>query len=77
MKTWLHEIDRYASENVNKLLVGNKSDLTNKRQVQCFVLSADERINVGVCQSELYALKAPPPPFTATQERGEVVRVRR
>lgn len=33
MKTWLHEIDRYASENVNKLLVGNKSDLTTKRQV--------------------------------------------
>jgi small GTP-binding protein len=33
VKTWLHEIDRYASENVNKLLVGNKSDLTSKRQV--------------------------------------------
>jgi len=32
VKTWLHEIDRYASENVNKLLVGNKSDLTSKRQ---------------------------------------------
>jgi len=35
VKTWLHEIDRYASENVNKLLVGNKSDLTSKRQVEC------------------------------------------
>lgn len=34
VKTWLHEIDRYASENVNKLLVGNKSDLTSKRQVR-------------------------------------------
>jgi Ras-related protein Rab-1A len=33
VKTWLHEIDRYASENVNKLLVGNKSDMTTKRQV--------------------------------------------
>ena len=33
VKTWLREIDRYASENVNKLLVGNKSDLTTKRQV--------------------------------------------
>ena len=33
VKQWLHEIDRYASENVNKLLVGNKSDLTSKRHV--------------------------------------------
>ncbi|CAN6565163.1 unnamed protein product [Malus baccata var. baccata] len=28
VKQWLNEIDRYASENVNKLLVGNKADLT-------------------------------------------------
>lgn len=33
VKQWLHEIDRYASESVNKLLVGNKSDLAQKRQV--------------------------------------------
>ncbi|VAH56445.1 unnamed protein product [Triticum turgidum subsp. durum] len=33
VKQWLNEIDRYASENVNKLLVGNKSDLTDKRVV--------------------------------------------
>merc|ERR1712032_425452 len=33
VKQWLHEIDRYACENVNKLLVGNKSDLTSKRAV--------------------------------------------
>lgn len=33
VKQWLHEIDRYASENVNKLLVGNKSDLSSKRAV--------------------------------------------
>ena len=26
VKTWLHEIDRYASENANKLLVGNKCE---------------------------------------------------
>ncbi|TYH40270.1 hypothetical protein ES332_D12G235800v1 [Gossypium tomentosum] len=30
---WLNEISRYGSENVNKLLVGNKSDLTAKRVV--------------------------------------------
>ena len=33
VKQWLNEIDRYASENVNKLLVGNKCDLTSKRVV--------------------------------------------
>merc|ERR1712216_116729 len=33
VKQWLNEIDRYASESVNKLLVGNKSDLTAKKQV--------------------------------------------
>lgn len=33
MKQWLHEIERYASENVNKLLVGNKCDLTTKKVV--------------------------------------------
>lgn len=30
---WLNEIEKYACENVNKLLFGNKSDLTAKRVV--------------------------------------------
>lgn len=34
VKAWLHEIDRYAAENVNKLLVGNKCDLKDKRAVE-------------------------------------------
>jgi Ras-related protein Rab-1A len=34
IKQWLHEIDRYACEGVNRLLVGNKCDLTTKRQVE-------------------------------------------
>jgi len=33
VKTWLGEIERYAVEGVNRLLVGNKSDLTNKKVV--------------------------------------------
>lgn len=33
VRNWLQEIDRYATDQVNKLLVGNKSDLTNKRVV--------------------------------------------
>ena len=33
VKQWLQEIDRYACETVNKLLVGNKSDLTTKKVV--------------------------------------------
>ena len=34
VKQWLQEIDRYATEGVNKLLVGNKSDMTDKRAVE-------------------------------------------
>lgn len=34
VKQWLSEIDRYACENVNKLLVGNKCDMDTKRQVE-------------------------------------------
>lgn len=33
VKQWLEEIDRYACDNVNKLLVGNKCDLTTKKVV--------------------------------------------
>ncbi|CAO1430749.1 unnamed protein product [Diamesa tonsa] len=33
VKQWLEEIERYACENVNKLLVGNKCDLQTKKVV--------------------------------------------
>jgi Ras-related protein Rab-1A len=34
VRTWLNEIDKYACENVNKLLVGNKCDLKTKKVVE-------------------------------------------
>jgi Ras-related protein Rab-1A len=34
VRQWLQEIDRYACEGVNKLLVGNKSDLESKKAVE-------------------------------------------
>lgn len=33
VKQWLHEIDRYAGEGTQLLLVGNKTDLLSKRVV--------------------------------------------
>lgn len=33
VKQWLEEIERYACDNVNKLLVGNKCDLQTKKRV--------------------------------------------
>ena len=34
VKQWLTEIDRYATEGVEKLLIGNKADLVERRVVQ-------------------------------------------
>ena len=45
VKQWLQEIDRYASEGVNKLLVGNKSDLVDKKVVQFEVANVLSRFN--------------------------------
>ena len=53
VKQWLHEIDRYAAENVNKLLVGNKSDLTAKR-----VVTTEQGKDQGHCTYSLVVLPA-------------------
>jgi len=34
VEEWLSEVDRYANENTSKLLVGNKADLIEEKQVQ-------------------------------------------
>ncbi|KAJ8905027.1 hypothetical protein NDN08_001539 [Rhodosorus marinus] len=34
VEMWLSEVNKYGSGDVNKLLVGNKSDLTGKREVE-------------------------------------------
>ncbi|EDO40167.1 predicted protein [Nematostella vectensis] len=47
VKQWLQEIDRYACENVNKLLVGNKCDLTTKKVVD-FTTAKEYAESLGV-----------------------------
>ena len=47
VKQWLNEIDRYANENVNKLLVGNKSDLTAKKVVDY----QTAKVRTGSCRA--------------------------
>ncbi|EZF28456.1 GTP-binding protein ypt1 [Trichophyton interdigitale H6] len=51
VKQWLQEIDRYATQGVNKLLVGNKSDMEDKKVVEYTV--AKVRITI-------------PPPYLRT-----------
>lgn len=74
VKTWLQEIDRYSSEGVNKLLVGNKSDMTGKRQVEYTAAKVSQRdcapgslsLAVGVCRRS-----GDPVPGDIGQERDE------
>lgn len=56
VKQWLQEIDRYATEGVNKLLVGNKSDMSDKKVVEYTVAKVSE---------------VPRPPFASLQEGSD------
>jgi Ras-related protein Rab-1A len=56
VKQWLQEIDRYATEGVNKLLVGNKSDMSDKKVVEYTVAK------VGPRASRPQTLTSPPRP---------------
>lgn len=49
VKQWLQEIDRYATEGVNKLLVGNKSDMEDKKVVEYTVAKVRCAGPVQVC----------------------------
>jgi len=31
---WMQEVDKHSQENISKILVGNKKDLEDKRQIQ-------------------------------------------
>lgn len=49
---WLEEVDRYACDGVNKLLVGNKCDLLGKRQVEYSVAKAfAERLHISFIET--------------------------
>ena len=50
VKQWLQEIDRYATEGVNKLLVGNKSDMSDKKVVEYTVAKVCHMFNI-ICHS--------------------------
>jgi Ras-related protein Rab-1A len=54
VKQWLQEIDRYATEGVNKLLVGNKSDMSDKKVVE-YTVAKVFRCSILITRGSMYA----------------------
>ena len=53
IKQWLQEIERYASEHVSRLLVGNKSDLTTKKVVDYTVAKVNNLTESCLCSTNV------------------------
>lgn len=46
MKGWITEIERYASEGVKKLIIGNKSDLVERKVVEYSVAKVRQTLPI-------------------------------
>lgn len=57
VKQWLQEIDRYATDGVNKLLVGNKSDMADKKVVE-YTVAKEFADSLGIPYIETSAKNA-------------------
>ena len=58
VKRWLTEIDKYARENVNKLLVGNKSDLDDGADTKLRQVIWPLRLAALACPCEALAVRS-------------------
>lgn len=58
VKSWMAEIERYASDGVSKLLVGNKSDVAGKRAVEYVTAKVlfIVYLSLGICGFSQYSL---------------------
>ena len=50
-KTWLNEVDRYASADVSKILVGNRCHLVEKKVVDFTTARAQVKYTLCMCAS--------------------------
>jgi Ras-related protein Rab-1A len=77
VKQWLQEIDRYATEGVNKLLVGNKSDMTDKKVVEYTTAKARFWIDSSTADQSRSSQTASASPSSRRQPRTHPTSSRR